>query len=173
MRKSLFIFTSFLLAFSLNARAQVNDSQPQMLRFAREAAAVMEDGTLVPIRTAPASLSMALTLSASGDKANVRIPWQNPIKIVIRVYDTSASPQDSIVAFRMKSKAGKKRTAFLGAFGAKSKDVLTFDADIYDENCLILTFYDLEPGEYGLWLCKERMERNQLGDHQMAFFGVD
>ena len=91
----------------------------------------------------------------------------------MRVYDITASPTESIVAFKMNAKKGKNRKAFLGAFGVKSKDIVRFTADVWDENCLVLSFENLEPGEYGLWLIKETIERSMTGEHQMIFFGVD
>lgn len=145
----------------------------ETLRFAREAAIVNDDGTFSRIKTSPGNLSMAFTVSADGDAAKVRTNAQETINIVIRVYDTTASPQESIVAFKMKSKPGKNRKAFLGAWGVKSKDVIAFDADIWSDGFIVLTFHDLEPGEYGLWLFKDAMERNTMGAHQMVFFGVD
>lgn len=163
-----------LLATSLLLFGHAFSQEPaKMLRFAREAAVVNEDESMTPIRTEPGNLSMVMTVSVQGEAAKVRVPRNEKTKIVVRVYDITASPQESIVAFRLKARQGKDRKAFLGAFGVKSKDVVRFEADVWDDNCLILTFDNLEPGEYGLWLFKDTMERNQMGEHQMAFFGID
>lgn len=155
-----------VLLVSIGAFAQVNEP-----KFAGEAALLNEDGTLTSLQNSSGSLSITFNVSTDGAASDVRIPHKEQIQIVVKSSNVSESPQSQIVAFKMKPKKGK-RIAAMGAYGVKSKDVVDFKGDIYGESSYILTFENLEPGEYGIWY-GDKIVKNTLGDHPMAFFGVD
>lgn len=140
-------------------------------KFAGEAALLNEDGTLTMLQNETGNLNMSFTVTADGMSSTTRIPSNDIIQLIVKSSNVNESPASTIVVFKMKPKKNK-RTASLGAYGIKSKDIVKFKGDTYGENSYIITLENLSPGEYGLWY-GDKIEKNTLGEHQMSFFGID
>ena len=145
--------------------------QVQEAKFSGEAALLNEDGTLTMLQNDFGSLSMSFNVSTNGESSTVKIQARETIQIVVKASNINESPAKMIVAFKMKQKKGK-RIASMGAYGVKSKDIIHFKGDTYGESSYILTFENLEPGEYGIWY-GDKFVKNSLGEHPMAFFCID
>lgn len=144
--------------------------QVQEPKFAGDVAILNEDGTLTLIQNDEAKLGAAFNVSVDGTTASISIPAKPNIQVIVKADDMNTSPKTLITAFKLKVKKGK-RTALMNGY-VKSKDIIKYTYDTYGESSYILTFTDLEPGEYGVWY-GDVMEKNMLGEHEMAFFSVE
>jgi len=97
-----------------------------------------------------------------GAKSTTRIKQKKAISFIISVKDNSIDPTEAIVFVKLKQKIRKNKDksyryfelASAGGFEAfKSKtkeesESISFNAKKYGENSYLITFSDLEPGEY-------------------------
>lgn len=160
----LILFTCMLLSCFM-ASGQIQEP-----KFSGDVAILNEDGTLTLIQNDDARFSATFNVSVDGEAAAVSVPAKTTIQVIVKTDDMNTSPKTLITAFKMKVKKGK-RSASMGAYGIKSKDIVKYTYDTFGESSYILTFTDLEPGEYGIWY-GDVIEKNMLGEHGMAFFSV-
>lgn len=165
MKKIILYFIAIII--SVNSFAQ------QEPKFEKDAALLNDDGSITAIPTSVGNFNMAFFVSVNGEASDFRIKQQECIKIIVKVENNSKSPFDIFRCFRMKSKKGSRK-ASMGAYGIKSKAFIPFTAEQYGETSFVLTFNNLEPGEYGIWCsCEDELEKYTMGDHPMTFFGID
>lgn len=164
--KKFYVLLSCLSMTLTTAFAQIEEP-----KFIGEAALLNADGTLTMLENVSGSLAMTFTVSTDGVASQVRFPSSEKIQMIVKASNNSDSPSSVIVAFKMKAKKNK-RTAAMGAYGVKSKDIIPFKADAYGKSSYIITFENLAPGEYGIWY-GDKMVKNALGEHPMAFFGIE
>lgn len=158
---TLFLFISFIPSFS----------QSDLLQFPKDAAILKEDGSFEVITNEDANFTpIGFFVIADGLHAQTRTSAAPQTKVILKVNSMNESLSENIKVFKMKANKSSRR-ASLGGYGIKSKAVVPFSLDKYDENCVVIILKNLEPGEYGIWYTNP-LEFSG-GMHKMTFFGVE
>lgn len=150
-------------------------SQEVNLKFVRDAVVFKDSTSFVYVKPSSCKLATAfvtVTLQTEGARAEARVPVQDTVKVIIKVKNVNDLPTEVIKVYMVDSK-DSRRVVSLRLYGRSENKQIPFDYDIYGDDCYILYFNDLAPGEYMIWYEEEQFNRGLIGDHSVTYFGVD
>lgn len=147
---------------STSIKAQV--SEPD---FIGEAYQLKNDGSTVPLDkeiadyTAGISFSSntmnALSMEIPGGKAQIRFPYGDPLKIVVKALDNNSDPLTIISIYKFKAKARKRtvvlskdNTGTLMKSKTNSKAMVRFSGEKIGTSSYLIELNNLKPGEYDI-----------------------
>ncbi len=165
IRKLLLLLSTLFLSFCI-VRAQENKP-----RFIGEVAILNDDNTLTNIKPEYSQLTMFMVMTVKGTESALRIKQSNEIKFLVRVENTEVSPLKTITVLKLK-KTKEKREVGVSSLIDEIEGSVNFLYDVYDEDFILVTLKDLPQGEYLIWYGAPS-ERNYVGSHLVATFGID
>lgn len=165
IRKLLLLLSTLLLSFSI---VSAQENKP---KFIGEVAILNEDGTLTNIEPEFSQLTMFMVMTVKGIESDMRIKQSDEIKFIVRVENTKVSPLKTITVLKLK-KTKEKREVGVSSLIDEIEGSVKFLYDVYDEDFILVTLKDLPQGEYLIWYGAPS-ERNYVGSHLVATFGID
>lgn len=163
--RKVLLLTTLLLSFSI---VSAQENKP---KFIGEVAILNEDGTLTNIEPEFSQLTMFMVMTVKGIESDMRIKQSDEIKFIVRVENTKVSPLKTITVLKLK-KTKEKREVGVSSLIDEIEGSVKFLYDVYDEDFILVTLKDLPQGEY-LISYGTPSERNYVGSHLVATFGID
>ena len=163
--RKVLLLTTLLLSFSI---VSAQENKP---KFIGEVAILNEDGTLTNIEPEFSQLTMFMVMTVKGIESDMRIKQSDEIKFIVRVENTKVSPLKTITVLKLK-KTKEKREVGVSSLIDEIEGSVKFLYDVYDEDFILVTLKDLPQGEYLIWYGAPS-ERNYVGSHLVATFGID
>lgn len=165
IRKLLLLLSTLFLSFCI---VSAQENKP---RFIGEVAILNDDNTLTNIKPEFSQLTMFMVMTVKGTESALRIKQSNEIKFLVRVENTEVSPLKTITVLKLK-KTKEKREVGVSSLIDEIEGSVNFLYDVYDEDFILVTLKDLPQGEYLIWYGAPS-ERNYVGSHLVATFGID
>lgn len=165
IRKLLLLLSTLFLSFCI---VSAQENKP---RFIGEVAILNDDNTLTNIKPEFSQLTMFMVMTVKGTESALRIKQSNEIKFLVRVENIEVSPLKTITVLKLK-KTKEKREVGVSSLIDEIEGSVNFLYDVYDEDFILVTLKDLPQGEYLIWYGAPS-ERNYVGSHLVATFGID
>lgn len=131
----------------------ISHSQVKEPRFSGDAIAARTDGSILSIRSEPATYSLSNVLTIKGGKSVSILPSGQPLKFVVRVKgeDYERTQESWFHIFKLKTSGGK-RTVQISADYSNLNDIEIQSSVVrHGVSSFSMTVDELAPGEYCIW----------------------